>query len=202
LFEPFVQAESTLDRSSGGLGLGLALVKGLAELQGGEVRAHSEGRGQGSTFTIRLPLERRTKSRLAAVPTPIRTAPVRQVLVIEDNIDAAESLKDALELQNHVVEVALSGPDGVQKARSMRPDVVICDIGLPGMDGFEVARALRSNPDLANAALIALSGYSQTEDLRKATEAGFDFHLAKPASPEEIARVITEVHGRSARPTG
>jgi two-component system CheB/CheR fusion protein len=190
LFQPFVQAEKTLDRSAGGLGLGLALVRGLVELHGGTVSAHSDGVGKGATFVARLPLERRRAPRLQLVPTGPAPGPRRRVLVIEDNIDSAETLKEALELNDHVVDIALTGPDGLEKARSLKPDVVVCDIGLPGLDGFQVARAIRSDPSLGGVPLIALSGYAQPEDLERSREAGFDLHLAKPPELEALERAI------------
>jgi CheY-like chemotaxis protein/anti-sigma regulatory factor (Ser/Thr protein kinase) len=199
LFQPFVQAEKTLDRSAGGLGLGLALVKGLVELHGGTVSAHSDGVGKGATFVARLPLERRRAPRLEIVPTAPAPGPKRHVLVIEDNIDSAETLKEALELNDHVVDIALTGPDGLEKARSLKPDVVVCDIGLPGMDGFQVARTIRSDPHLRAVPLIALSGYAQPEDLEKSREAGFDLHLAKPPELETLERAIAQVQTQGRR---
>jgi two-component system CheB/CheR fusion protein len=199
LFEPFMQADSTLDRSSGGLGLGLALVRGLAELHGGSVTAHSEGMGRGATFTVRLPLERRREPRLSAVPARPATPAARRLLVIEDNVDSAETLKEALELNDHVVDIALTGPEGLEKARALHPDVVLCDIGLPGMDGFQVARQVRADPAIGGVALIALSGYAQAEDLERSREAGFDLHLAKPPALDELERAIDQVREAAAR---
>jgi PAS domain S-box-containing protein len=194
LFHPFTQADATLDRSKGGLGLGLALVKGLAELHGGSVSAASAGRGQGAAFTIRLPLD---TSVARAIPLQraeagARGAP-RRILVIEDNEDAAQSLRDVLELDEHLVEVAYSGRGGIEKARSFHPDVVLCDIGLPEMDGYEAARKMRADPDLCHVALVAVSGYAQPEDVAMAREAGFDAHLAKPPSIDNLERVLEEV---------
>jgi two-component system CheB/CheR fusion protein len=189
LFQPFAQADTTLDRNKGGLGLGLALVKGLVELHGGDVTATSGGLGQGSELAVRLPLQFAVvvePARSAASPAPTR----RRVLIIEDNIDAAESLRDALEFGDHQVEAAYNGPDGLAKAREFRPEIVLCDIGLPGMDGYEVARAFRADAALKSVFLVALSGYAQPEDLRRAQEAGFDQHLAKPPSLHTLERVL------------
>jgi PAS domain S-box-containing protein len=144
LFQPFAQAETTLDRSRGGLGLGLALVKGLVELHGGEVSASSTGLGQGTEIVVRLPLEVAEAS-LPAPSHPASAPRGRRVLVIEDNLDAADSLREVLEFGLHEVIVAYNGPEGLSKAREFRPEVVLCDIGLPGMDGFEVARAFRAD---------------------------------------------------------
>jgi CheY-like chemotaxis protein len=192
LFHSFSQAESTLDRSKGGLGLGLALVKGLVELHGGSVSAASDGPGMGSTFTIRLPLDA-TAARAMSAQRGVRgdSAP-RRVLVIEDNEDAADTLREVLELEKHVVEVAYSGRGGLEKARSFHPDIVLCDIGLPEIDGYEVARTMRADPQLGHVGLVAVSGYAQPEDVAMSQEAGFDAHLAKPPSIEALRRAIAE----------
>jgi PAS domain S-box-containing protein len=199
LFEPFAQAKQTLARSEGGLGLGLALVKALVEMHGGSVIAASEGRGRGAAFTIRLPLyvagaQTMPREGLARAVVPHR------VLVIEDSHDAANILRDVLEFENHVVEVAYSGSDGIEKARAFHPDVVLCDIGLPEMDGYEVARAMRADPDLGQIALIALSGYAQPEDVATAKEAGFDAHLAKPPGIDTLERALAEVSNTRQEP--
>ncbi|HEY3353349.1 MAG TPA: ATP-binding protein [Polyangia bacterium] len=181
LFQPFVQGETSLDRNKGGLGLGLALVRGLVELHGGVIDGHSAGVGQGAQFVVRLP----------TVPVPAAAAPAarppapgraRRVLIIEDNIDAADSLREALQFCGHQVAVAYDGPEGLAQARVQRPEVVLCDIGLPGMNGYEVARAFRGDEGLKAVELIALTGYALPEDLQRATEAGFNRHLAKPPS--------------------
>jgi two-component system CheB/CheR fusion protein len=189
LFQPFVQAEQTLERSRGGLGLGLALVKGLAELHGGSVEARSGGPGRGSELVIRLP-PCASPAVSARLPTPVPVAPRRRVLVIEDNVDAAQSLKDLLELHGHDVAIAHDGPAGLDRARAFLPDVVFCDIGLPGMDGFEVARSFGRDDALQGAYLVALSGYALPEDLARAEEAGFRRHLAKPPSLEAIEELL------------
>ena len=189
LFQPFMQAEATLDRSRGGLGLGLALVKGLVEMHGGEVCAHSDGPGKGSDFVVELPLD--SRSTATASPSAAGTeGGRRRVLIIEDNIDAADSLREVLEFGEHVVEVAYNGPDGLAKARQFQPEIVLCDIGLPGMDGFEVARAFRADEALSGVFLVALSGYALPEDLQRAWEAGFAKHLAKPPSMEKIEDLL------------
>ncbi len=195
LFEPFHQGDSSLARTSGGLGLGLALVRRLARLHGGEVEVTSE-RGQGARFAVRLPAVAPPAS---AAPGPaVAAAGARRVLVIEDNEDAAESLKDALELFGHEVALAANGPAGLLQARAFSPDVVLCDIGLPGMDGYAVAKAMREDPGLRGARLIALSGYALPEDVRKALAAGFDEHLAKPPRLEQVEAVIAAAPVRPA----
>jgi signal transduction histidine kinase/CheY-like chemotaxis protein len=189
LFQPFVQADETLDRSRGGLGIGLALVKGLVELHGGTVAAHSDGPGKGSEVVVRLPLDIGTA--LEPTATPASSARVRRrILVIEDNVDAADSLREALECDGHEVAVAYDGPDGLAKARALEPEVVLCDIGLPGMNGFDVARALRADERLKGTLLVAVSGYALPEDLQRATEAGFERHLAKPPSIEKVEALL------------
>jgi CheY-like chemotaxis protein len=190
LFEPFSQADRTLDRSAGGLGLGLAIVKGLVELHSGTVRAESGGLGCGSAFTVTLPAEREPAA-TSDPPVARRPAPRHlRVLVVEDNRNAADSLKMLLEAYGYEVEVAYTGPDGVRAAVEQRPGVVICDIGLPGLDGYGVAQALRDNPATAAARLIALTGYGQEEDRRRAKEAGFDEHLTKPADPAALEALL------------
>ncbi|MFT3917323.1 MAG: ATP-binding protein [Anaeromyxobacteraceae bacterium] len=188
LFEPFMQADETLDRSKGGLGLGLALVKGLVDLHGGRIEARSEGQGRGAAFTVRLPLQ----AVLEAAPERRQEAPAarRRVLLIEDNPDAAQSLKELLELDGHEVAVAGDGPQGLERARALRPDVVLCDIGLPVMDGYAVARAFRADASLRGARLVALSGYALPDDVRRARDAGFEHHIPKPATRERLAAVL------------
>jgi PAS domain S-box-containing protein len=189
LFQPFTQAESSLARTRGGLGLGLALVKGLVELHGGNVRAESDGEGKGAQFTVELPLEGVVTA--AVVPALAPTGPRRRVLVVEDNEDAAETLADVLRLGGHEVEVARDGTEGLRRAAEWRPEAVLCDIGLPGIDGYEVARRLRAESAGKRTLLVALTGYALPEDLRRAREAGFDAHLAKPARLEEIEAILT-----------
>jgi len=189
LFEPFTQADTTLDRSSGGLGLGLALVKGLVELHGGEVSAQSDGPGRGAEFTVELPLPEGV--RLEAEPAPaVPATTAKRVLIIEDNVDAADTLRDLLALAGHSAEVAYDGRTGLAKARRFRPEIVLCDIGLPGLDGYAVARALRSDEELSHCTVVALTGYALPEDLQKARAAGFDRHVAKPPSPETLEAIL------------
>jgi PAS domain S-box-containing protein len=193
LFQPFMQAESTLDRSKGGLGLGLALVKGLVELHGGEVRAQSDGPGRGAEFEAELPLDE-TPAAEATPRVAVSAGKGRRVLIIEDNTDAADSLREVLELSEHIVEVAYNGVDGLAAARVFEPQVVLCDIGLPGMDGYEVARTFRADPALKGVFLVALSGYALPEDLQQAWKAGFDKHLAKPPSLEKLEELLAGTH--------
>jgi two-component system, chemotaxis family, CheB/CheR fusion protein len=190
LFQPFSQGEQSLDRSRGGLGLGLATVKGLVELHGGSVEARSDGVGCGAELEVRLPLERRAVAPRAAGPPPGEPWP-RRVLVIEDNLDALESLRRLLLLKGHEVEVARDGRTGLETAEKFLPDVVLCDIGLPGgLDGYEVAREMRGHPELEGIVLVALTGYGQAEDRHRAEEAGFDHHVTKPADPAALERLL------------
>jgi PAS domain S-box-containing protein len=192
VFEPFVQAERTLARSRGGLGLGLPLVKGLAELHGGSVEARSRGTGAGAEIVVRLPL---ASARTAPPPERVdvnegAAAAGRRVLVVDDNVDAAESLCDVVAFLGHAVEAVHDGATAVARVRERHPDVVLCDIGLPGMDGYAVAQAIRSEPGLADVRLVAVSGYAQPEDRARARRAGFDAHVAKPADPADIRRLL------------
>lgn len=191
VFTTFTQADRSLDRSRGGLGLGLALVKGMVELHGGSVAASSEGLGKGAEFTFTLPMVEapRPRPETAEAPLPERSPP-RRVLVVEDQPDAAYTLRALLELDGHQVEVAHTGPEGVEAARRFRPDVVLCDIGLPGMDGYAVARALRRDPACDGVTLVAVSGYGQEEDRRRSREVGFDEHLTKPVDPADLGRSV------------
>jgi PAS domain S-box-containing protein len=190
LFEPFMKADEGLDRGKGGLGLGLALCKGLTELHGGSISAHSEGVGQGSEFCLRLPLTVLPLPQEEASATAASTTPWR-ILIIEDHLDAGDSLCMALEEEGHQVVVARDGHEGLAKARLFRPELVLCDIGLPGMDGYEVARRFREDERLADTFLVALSGYALPGDVRLAIDAGFDYHVAKPSDLEQITRLLT-----------
>jgi signal transduction histidine kinase/CheY-like chemotaxis protein len=189
VFDPFVQGERTLARTAGGLGLGLALVKAIAELHGGTVRGESAGQGKGAEFVVRLPLARAVAARTDGRRDVPRASGGSRVLVVDDNRDAAESLADIAKMLGHVVEVAYDGTSAVEKARVFAPSVVLCDIGLPGMSGYEVARTLRDTGTRAK--LFAVSGYAQPEDVKRAVEAGFDGHVAKPCDPEQIERLLS-----------
>jgi PAS domain S-box-containing protein len=191
-FEPFTQGKQTLARSEGGLGLGLALVKGIVALHGGEVTVGSAGAGTGAEFLVRLPLvasgapeagER--GGRDAAQATACR----RRVLIVEDSRDSAETLAALVEMLGHDAEVAYDGPSAIAKAREHAPDVVLCDIGLPGMDGYDVARQIRACAP-AGIRLVAVTGYARPEEVLRAAEAGFDGHLSKPPDPEKLAELI------------
>ena len=203
LFEPFAQADRSLDRSRGGLGLGLALVKGMVELHGGTVTAQSDGPGRGARFTVKLPLGRQETAATRPSSVPLQMAArSRKVLLVEDNRDAADSLAEALGLAGYQVEVAYVGTDGIAKAHERPPEIVLCDIGLPETDGYSVARALRRDPVTSSVFLVALTGYAQPEDQQKAREAGFDAHLAKPPDLVALLRLLASVPAAASRPDG
>jgi PAS domain S-box-containing protein len=178
IFDLFVQSDRTLDRSQGGLGIGLSVVKRLIEMHGGTVSARSEGPGRGAVFTLRLPLVARP--RLEARPAAPVSVPPRRILVVDDNIDAANTLVMMLRLDGHEVEAVYAGQHALERVGTFQPQIVLLDIGLPGMDGYEVARRMRKLPGADRIRLVALTGYGQAEDRARAIEAGFDDHLVKP----------------------
>lgn len=188
VFDLFVQSERALDRSQGGLGIGLSVVQHLIERHGGSVSAASEGIGLGSTFTIRLPLlERPPEAPVSPAATP---GPRRRVLVVDDDADAGDSIAMLLRLNGHEVEVAYSALSGLEAASRIAPDVILLDIGLPRMNGYEIARRLRSDETLRATRLLALSGFGRAEDRERSRAAGFDDHLVKPASVEALERAL------------
>jgi two-component system CheB/CheR fusion protein len=188
IFEPFRQGAQSLDRAKGGLGLGLALVKGVVEMHGGTVVARSDGSGRGAELTVRLPLAPRRPRPAAAVdPNAAR----HRLLVVEDNHDAADLLSTLLQTVGHEVAVAYDGAQAIALARELRPDAILCDVGLPGeFNGYDVARALKADRDLIRTILIALTGYGRPEDKALATDAGFDDHLTKPVDLAAIQEVL------------
>ncbi len=194
VFESFSHGEHSLARTRGGLGLGLAIVKGLCELHGGEVHVESGGTGKGTRVRVLLPAldspERGIAPEEAA--SHEHEGPLR-ILVVEDNVDAAETLADLLELDGHEVQIALTGPEGVRLAQENHPDVVLCDLGLPGMDGYEVAAALRLAPGGRRPRLVAVTGYGGDANRRRSREAGFDDHIVKPIDAVALARILAGV---------
>jgi signal transduction histidine kinase/ActR/RegA family two-component response regulator len=192
IFDLFVQEKRASDRSQGGLGIGLTLVKQLVELHGGVVSAHSDGVGKGSEFRLRLPCAVEARD---DVPVPLHPSVARsmRILVVDDNVDAAETLAELLESWGHTVKAVHDGVEGLEEAQRFRPDVVLLDIGLPRMDGLEVARRLRSLPGEPRTVLVALTGYGQAEDRARSREAGFDHHLTKPVDLDTLVRVLGEV---------
>jgi PAS domain S-box-containing protein len=193
IFELFTQAERSPDRSQGGLGLGLALVKSLLELQGGKVSVHSEGAGKGSQFTVRLPRVTANEPHEDHQDNkgPLPGAGKSRVLVVDDNRDAAEMLVLMLEAAGHEAAIAFSADDALDIARRRSPEVFFLDIGLPDMDGYELARRLRAIPESAGAMLIAVTGYGQPQDKTYAMEAGFDHHLVKPVKGSDVLTLLS-----------
>ncbi|MEW6763693.1 MAG: ATP-binding protein [Pseudomonadota bacterium] len=199
IFDLFTQAERTPDRSQGGLGIGLALVKSLVALHGGRVAASSPGLNQGSEFSIRLPvLQEGPALAVEDGKAHPATGPVR-VLVVDDNADAAQMLATLLEAHGHEVSVEYDGTSGYARALRERPEVMLLDIGLPDIDGHELARRLRASPETADATLVALTGYGQSDDRDRAYEAGFNRHLVKPADLSELLRILAQVRDPGAR---
>ncbi len=197
IFDMFTQVGTSLDRAQGGLGIGLTLVRKLVEMHGGTVSAESPGAGQGSTFTIRLP-----SADIKSEPAPLRSerdtpelplTSARRILVVDDNIDGAESLAMLLTIQGHDVRTAHSGPAGLDAAREFGPDVLFLDIGLPGMNGYEVAQRLRENPAHRGLVIVALTGWGSEEDRRRSRETGFDDHLTKPVEAERVAEILAKL---------
>ena len=196
VFDLFMQGPRSLARSEGGLGIGLNVVRNLVGMHGGSVTADSAGEGKGSSFTVRLPLSNGT-AQAAAVPAgPSAAHGGCSILLIEDNVDACDTLRTLLELAGHEVAVAYDGRAGLEAARARRYDVLICDIGLPGMDGFEIMDHLRREQQQAGTGrrpfAVALSGYGQGEDRERAFGAGFDRYLVKPAAPEVLLELVGE----------
>jgi CheY-like chemotaxis protein len=192
VFDLFVQEDSSLARTQGGLGIGLTLVKRLVELHGGAVRAWSAGIGKGSRFEIRIPLV----ASLAAQPPESDSPPAaqrrRRVLIVEDSSDIRESVGMLLSQWNHDVAYAVDGPEGVAMARQILPDVAIIDIGLPGADGYDVARQIRQGPMpwARTVKLVAMTGYGQANDRERALQSGFDDHLLKPVEPQVLEQLL------------
>jgi CheY-like chemotaxis protein len=191
--------ERSIDRSQGGLGVGLTVVKRLVEMHGGQVEAASTGPGCGCEFTVRLPAieappEEEVVSDLPAESGP--PDPPLRVLVVDDNADAAESLAWLLKHRKHDVRTAHDGRCAVQLAREFRPQAVVLDLGLPELDGFEVARQLRQCAETRGALLVALSGYGQQEHRRRSIEVGFDYHFVKPLDFGALQRILHEAHNR------
>jgi PAS domain S-box-containing protein len=197
IFDMFTQGDRITGRLKEGLGLGLTLVKTLVEMHGGSVAVASEGPGMGSAFTVRLPLYQEVEPEPRAAPTgPPAGRPLR-ILVVDDNRDAADSLRMVLEMEDrHAVRVAYDGATAVEAGREFHPDIALLDIGLPkGMDGYEVARRLRQTPGLETTPLVALTGYGRNEDRRRSAESGFMAHLVKPVDPRVLRELLARLSG-------
>jgi len=196
-FDLFFQGQQGVDRSEGGLGIGLALVRNLVELHGGTVTARSEGRGKGCEFTVRLPANAaegaESDSPLPAEPRPSPAGEGRHVLIVDDNVDAADSLAALLQARGHHVKVVYDPVAAIRLARGFAPDLALLDIGLPVMDGYELAAQLRQMPALGVARFVALTGYGQTRDRERSMAAGFDHHFVKPVQVDELVRLVERV---------
>jgi len=192
LFQPFMQVGMALDRGRGGLGLGLALVKGLVEMHGGDVSVFSAGLDKGSEFIVRIPFDDTVIEMPQEAVQPEIHHRSQRVLIIDDNVDIAEMFSALLKHIGYTVEVAYDGPDGIVKAQVFRPEILLCDIGLPGMNGYEVARAFRADQELKDIFLVAITGYALPEDIKKAFEAGFDRHLAKPVELTTLEQMLAQ----------
>ncbi len=194
IFDVFRQAEQGLDRKKGGLGLGLPLVKGLAELHDGSVKASSNGKGNGSCFTISLPLSSTAgKPADKAAAVPACEAQHRRVLIIEDNFDTAITASQILVHEGHEVRVVHTGSEGLNAAKDFKPQVILCDIGLPEIDGYQVVRNIRNDSETSSAYIIALTGYGREEDRLAAKNAGFDMHMTKPIDYESLRRILSDL---------
>lgn len=205
IFEMFSQVETALSRSRGGLGIGLSLTRRLLELHGGSITARSEGQGRGSEFIVRLPLAGAPANQGAdapsAMPPPVAPADSLRILVADDNEDCVETLAALLEAMGHTVRRALNGHEALLAMSDFAPQVVLLDIGMPELNGYEACRTIRRDARFANVLICAVTGWGQPEDLRKATEAGFDGHLVKPVDSEALLTMLNRALGGRARAT-
>lgn len=199
VFDLFFQANRNLERGQTGLGIGLTIVRQLVELHGGAVSVHSEGIGEGSEFSVRLPglLPESTdaESTNGPPPVPSTSIPPRRILIVDDNVDAAISVAMLLKPGGHDLRLAYNGPQALAVAEEYRPEIILLDIGLPGLNGYEVARKLRTQPEFATIPLIAMTGYGQEDDRRRSEEAGFDRHLTKPIDPDVLHAILASFPG-------
>jgi CheY-like chemotaxis protein/two-component sensor histidine kinase len=195
VFEMFTQVDRSLERTRGGLGIGLTLVRRLVQMHGGTVEVHSAGSGRGSEFIVRLPLTEGPADNAQAAQSDAHSeevagTPRRRILVVDDNVDSAESLRLLLKMMGHEVVTAYDGPKALEEAKNFRPDIVMLDIGLPGMSGYDVARKMRLLPEMQKALLVAQTGWGQEEDRRRSAEAGFDAHLVKPVDQAALQKLL------------
>jgi signal transduction histidine kinase len=197
VFDMFVQAEHGLSRGHGGLGLGLTLVKSLVHLHGGEVEARSDGLGKGSEFVVRLPLQKDAAAEAGDAPEADSPAVLRRILVLDDNIDAADSLARLLSLRRHDVRVAHSGLEALQIGTEFHPEIAILDLGMPGIDGFAVAKGLRSSANGSAIKIVALTGWGGPDDRQRTQATGFDHHFVKPITPDVLDSITAAADGRA-----
>jgi signal transduction histidine kinase/CheY-like chemotaxis protein len=190
VFDMFTQGNHSLSRSQGGLGIGLTVVRRMVELHGGTVEARSAGLGQGSEFVVSLPRLMQVEPRAQIAAATVSPPMAARIVVIEDNVDAADTLAMLLRLSGHEVDVAFDGPSGLDLIEQRQPRIVLCDVGLPGMDGYEVARQVRQRGQVPAPVMIALTGYDGATDRARALAAGFDHHMAKPADIAALEHLI------------
>ena len=195
VFDLFTQADRSLDRSQGGLGIGLTLARSIIEMHGGSVRAFSAGPNQGSEFVLRLPVVKEPGQRRDEARYPDKAAAVRarRILVVDDNADSTETMEMLLKLSGHEVATAHDGESALEKTRDFQPEIILLDVGLPGMHGYEVAQRLRSLPENKNLVIIALTGYGQERDRERAMDAGFDYHFVKPVEFDTLESLLNEL---------
>jgi CheY-like chemotaxis protein/anti-sigma regulatory factor (Ser/Thr protein kinase) len=196
VFEMFTQVDRSLERTQGGLGIGLSIVKRLVEMHGGTVEAHSEGSGRGSEFVVRLPVLTPAVQEpgLRSDGEEAASAPVRRrILVADDNVDSAASLAMMLEFMGNEVRTAHDGVEAVEAAAAFRPDVILLDIGMPRLNGYDACRRIREQPWGRGIAIAALTGWGQEEDKRQSREAGFNHHLVKPVEPAALEKLLVSV---------
>ena len=200
VFEMFAQVDRALEKATGGLGIGLSLVKGIVELHGGTIEARSEGEGRGSAFILRLPLVLSADQRIepSAHDLPVCSSSRRRILVADDNVDSATSLGQLLELLGNDVSTANDGLQAVEVAETFRPDVILLDIGMPKLNGYDACRRIRQQPWGRNAILVALTGWGQDEDKRRSQEAGFDAHLVKPVDCGALEKLLSSLEATTA----
>jgi two-component system CheB/CheR fusion protein len=189
IFELFVQSEQRLDRSRGGLGLGLTLAKNIVELHGGSIEVKSEGPGRGSTFMVKLPLELSVKT---TASLRVQDVGRQRIVVVDDQPDSREMLRMLLESRDHIVYDASDGPAALELIAREKPDIAFIDIGLPTMTGYAVATQIRAKPELDKVRLVALTGYSAPRDVKRARDAGFDEHVIKPAELVKIEAILAK----------
>ncbi len=192
IFEMFTQVDSSLEKSHGGLGIGLTLVKRLVEMHGGSVKARSEGLGKGSEFVVRLPLVIEASQSQASIgdDEPTAAMALLRILVVDDNRDGADSLAEMLTIMGNNTQTAYDGKQAVDMAKEYQPDVILLDIGLPKLNGYEACRLIRQQPCCKSAVLIAVTGWGQDEDRRRSREAGFDHHFVKPLDPQVLMTLL------------
>jgi CheY-like chemotaxis protein len=190
MFDLFAQGEQGLSRPKGGLGIGLAIVKRLAELQGGTVEAHSDGAGRGSEFIVRFPISAAQANPSVKASSEPELTIRRDILIVDDNRDSAQTLSDLLRTYGHKTHVAYDGNEALDVAQRLRPEVVLLDIGLPTLNGYDACRSIRSQPWGERMVLVALTGYGQDSDVLKARQAGFDHHMVKPVNHQALQAIL------------